>query len=90
MRHRIASYIAKYIGKDAGASTFNKKRYWTSRGIVVPEVEPYVHLGRECSAQQAVIAAHQCILSSGGTCNVAQFYWNQGVGVFWMATGNIF
>jgi hypothetical protein len=44
MRHRVATYIAKYIGKDADASTFNKKRYWTSRGIVVPEVEPYAHL----------------------------------------------
>ncbi len=44
MRHWIATYIAKYIGEDADASTFNKKRYWTSRGIVVPEVEPYAHL----------------------------------------------
>jgi hypothetical protein len=45
MRHRIATYIAKYDGKDPDASTFNKKRYWTSRGIVVPEVMTYAHLG---------------------------------------------
>jgi hypothetical protein len=88
MRHRIASYIAKYIGKDAGASTFNKKRYWTSRGIVVPQVEPYKHLGAESGVREAVVAAHECVLSSGGTCDGAQFYWNQGIAVFWMATGN--
>lgn len=89
MRHRIATYIAKYIGKDANVSSFNKKRYWTSRGIVVPEVEPYVHLGPNRGACEAVIAAHECVFATGGTCEGAQFYWNQGIGVFWLATGNL-
>jgi hypothetical protein len=89
MRHRIATYIAKYIGKDAHASTFNKKRYWTSRGIVMPEVEPYAHLGRGSDAREGVICAHQCVLSNGGTSDGAQFYWNPGIGVFWIATCNV-
>lgn len=88
MRHRIATYIAKYIGKDADASTFNKKRYWTSRGIAVPEVEPYAHLGPEFSAKDAIIEAHRAVLSAGSSCDGAQFYWNPGIGVFWLATGN--
>ncbi|RKP47018.1 rolling circle replication-associated protein [Trinickia fusca] len=88
MRHRIATYIAKYVGKDADATTFNKKRYWTSRGIVLPETTTYAHLGPEFGARDAVVAAHQCVLGNGATCDGAQFYWNQGIGVFWMATGN--
>jgi hypothetical protein len=39
--HRLASYIAKYIAKDADAHELNKKRYWTSRGIIVPEKNYY-------------------------------------------------
>jgi hypothetical protein len=88
MRHRIATYIAKYAGKDGDSSTFNKKRYWTSKGIVVPETTTYAQLGPELGAIDAVATAHQCVLHNGATCDGAQFYWNQGIGVFWMATGN--
>lgn len=89
MRHRIATYIAKYVGKDADATTFNKKRYWTSKGVVLPETTTYAHLGPEFGVQDAVVAAHRCVLENGATCDGAQFYWNQGIGVFWMATGNV-
>lgn len=34
-QHELAGYISKYIGKDMGVSELNRKRYWTSRGIVV-------------------------------------------------------
>lgn len=88
MRHRIATYIAKYVGKEADDSTFNKKRYWTSKGIVLPELTTYAELGREYGAVDAVAAAHECVLGNGGTCDGAQFFWNGGIGVFWMATGN--
>lgn len=37
----LASYIAKYIGKDIGTDRFNKKKYYTSRGINVPEAVVY-------------------------------------------------
>lgn len=35
--HQIADYLSKYIGKDVDDSVLNKKRYWASKGIVVPE-----------------------------------------------------
>jgi len=88
MRHRIATYIAKYVGKDADASTFNKKRYWTSRGIVVPEVVTYAHLGPESRAGDAVAAAFDCVDTGGASLADAQVFWNHGIGVLWMATGN--
>jgi len=35
--HRLAAYISKYISKDVSGRDLNDKRYWTSRGIAVPE-----------------------------------------------------
>ncbi|EHP38861.1 bacteriophage-like protein [Cupriavidus basilensis OR16] len=40
-RHALAAYIAKYITKDVESRELNKKRYWTSKGIVVPEPQTY-------------------------------------------------
>ena len=37
----LASYIAKYIGKEIAETRFNKKKYYTSRGINVPEAVVY-------------------------------------------------
>lgn len=34
--HRIACYIAKYIGKNLEDAVFNAKSYWASRGIPKP------------------------------------------------------
>lgn len=39
--HKLAGYISKYITKDQDSHDLNKKRYWTSRGIVVPEKNYY-------------------------------------------------
>lgn len=39
--HKLASYIAKYISKDAEDHELNKKRYWSSKGIVIPEKNWY-------------------------------------------------
>ncbi|MDQ7981948.1 hypothetical protein QYH69_32510 [Paraburkholderia sp. SARCC-3016] len=88
MRHLIATYIAKYVGKSAGATAFNKKRYWTSKGIVLPEVVPYAHLGSECDRGDAIQAAYDCVGANGAHFDSAQLFWNRGIGVFWMATGN--
>jgi len=40
-RHALAAYIAKYIAKDVGDHDLNKKRYWSSKGIPVPEPVTY-------------------------------------------------
>ncbi|MFP3711322.1 hypothetical protein SB783_45880, partial [Paraburkholderia sp. SIMBA_009] len=44
LRHKLASYLAKYISKDFSEHKLNEKRYWTSRGVVVPEVVPIDHI----------------------------------------------
>ncbi|WP_232517877.1 hypothetical protein [Burkholderia ambifaria] len=54
MRHRIATYIAKYVGNGTHDAGFNKKRYWTSKGIVLPEVTKYAHLGRNRRRRSAI------------------------------------
>ena len=35
--HRIASYISKYVSKNIEEARFNKKSYWSSRGIPKPK-----------------------------------------------------
>ena len=65
----IASDIAKYLGKGGDATTFNKKRYWTSRGVALPETTTYAHLGPKFSAKDAVAGAHQCVLEHGTACD---------------------
>jgi len=88
MRHLIATYIAKYVGKGANDIGFNKKRYWSSKGVVLPETTTYAHLGAESGAGDAVAAAYRCVDENGADFNSAQLFWNRGIGVFWMATGN--
>jgi hypothetical protein len=46
------------------------------------------NLGAESSAYDAVIAVHRYLSGHDATCDGAQFFWNQGIGVLWMATGN--
>ncbi|MGQ7936999.1 rolling circle replication-associated protein [Paraburkholderia sp. D1E] len=88
MRHLIATYIAKYCGKGAHDVGFNKKRYWTSRGIALPELTTYAHLGAESGRGEAVAAAYECVDANGADFSNVQTFWNRGIGVFWMATGN--
>lgn len=52
-RHALAAYIAKYIAKDVGDHELNKKRYWTSKGIVVPE--PVTYFSQDTNDMHAVI-----------------------------------
>lgn len=39
--HKLASYISKYCGKRMDVRDLNEKRYFCSRGIVVPEVQTW-------------------------------------------------
>nr|WP_260466777.1 hypothetical protein [Pandoraea apista] len=89
MRHLIATYIAKYVGKGVHDVGFNKKRYWTSKGIVLPETVTYAHLGADYSRGDAIAAAYDCVDQNGADLSNAQLFWNRGIGVFWMATGNV-
>lgn len=72
MRHRVATYIAKYVGTRAHDAGFNNKRYWTSKGIVLSEVTTYAHLGADSSRGEAAAAAYACVDTSGADFNGAQ------------------
>jgi len=81
--HKLAGYISKYITKDQETHSLNKKRYWTSRGIVIPEKNfyqlPYGATEFDAYSHVMTIAAnHQ---NEGMT-----FFSNRGLGVCWVAT----
>lgn len=52
-RHALAAYIAKYIAKDCGDHELNKKRYWSSKGIPVPE--PVTYFTQDTADMHSVI-----------------------------------
>ena len=81
--HKLASYIAKYISPEPGTHEFNAKRYWSSRGIVVPEKNfyqlPYGTTTTEAFTYVMELAANYN--NAGMT-----FFGNQALGVCWIAT----
>lgn len=84
--HKIASYIAKYCGKDVdrdgSQDDLNKKRYFRSRGIVVPEVTSW---RLPCTNMlQAVNAAFAAL--TGHSLAGLQSWCNNGLGVVYLAT----
>ncbi|OXC71413.1 rolling circle replication-associated protein [Caballeronia sordidicola] len=85
LRHKLASYIGKYITKDFAEHALNEKRYWTSRGIVVPERQFIAHLAEE-SPVAAIKTAFAAAEKVGATLDRCQTYWNEGLGCFWLST----
>jgi len=80
--HKIASYIAKYCAEEMNSRDLNQKRYFASRGIVIPEVEtwrlPYTNMLQACEAAFAMLTGH----SMSGM----QMWCNNGLGVVYLAT----
>jgi len=85
LRHKLAGYLAKYIGKGFETHELNEKRYWTSRGVVVPEALPIDHITSDdpVVAMKIAVAAAEAVGASMARC---QMFWNQGLGVFWLST----
>lgn len=81
--HKIASYIAKYCGKEMQCRTLDQKRYFRSRGIVVPEVE-FWRLPGCTSMLQAVYVAFGAI--HGHVMDGLQTWCNNALGVVYLAT----
>lgn len=52
-RHALAAYISKYITKNADDHELNKKRYWSSKGIPVPE--PVTYFTQDTTDMHSVI-----------------------------------
>jgi len=85
LRHKLASYLCKYMTKDFAEHAVNEKRYWTSRGIAVPEDQPIAHLLADNPAE-AIKLVFDSALRVGSTLDRCQAYWNQELGCFWLST----
>ena len=85
-QHKLAAYISKYISKWQGTHDLNKKRYWSSKGIPVPE-KNYYQLPYGSSASDAF--AHVMQLAAEHNNEGMTFYSNQALGVCWVATAAI-
>ena len=83
LQHLIAAYLGKYITKDAEDHELNKKRYWSSRGIVVPE-KNYYQLPYGVTESEAF--AHILQIAANHNNQGMVFFSNQSLGVCWVAT----
>lgn len=81
--HKLAGYISKYITKDQDTHGLNRKRYWSSRGIVVPE-KHYYRLPYGTDALAAY--THVMQLAADHNSQGMTFFSNQALGVCWVAT----
>jgi hypothetical protein len=78
--HRIATYIGKYVGKGLENADFNKKSYWSSKGIVMPKPTK-IFFDRDMSTWDIIVLLCQDFQIKGLT-DIAQysdrlgeFYW---------------
>ena len=81
--HRLAAYIAKYCGKQMDCRELDQKRYFRSRGIVVPEVE-YWRLPNCTNMLDAVHAAFRAV--EGHTMEGLITWCNNALGIVYLAT----
>lgn len=80
--HKLASYIAKYCGKDMQCRDLDEKRYFRSRGIVVPQVD-YWRL--PCTSQLGAVEAAFAALTGHSLAGL-QSWCNNNLGVVYLAT----
>ena len=83
-QHKLASYIAKYCGKQMDVRDLNEKRYFASRGIVIPDVEVW-RLPGVTNMLDAARAAFDAV--TGHTLKGVQTWCNNALGVVYLATG---
>lgn len=81
--HKLAAYLAKYCTKSMECRTLDQKRFFTSRGIVRPEVLSW-RLNSEATMLNAVEVAFA--VASQGNLNGLSFWSNNALGVIWIAT----
>jgi len=80
--HKIASYIAKYCGKEMQCRGLNEKRYFRSRGVVVPEVQSW---RLPCTSQLGAVQAAFAALHGHSLAGL-QSWCNNALGVVYLAT----
>jgi len=81
--HKLASYIAKYCGKQMECRDFDQKRYFASRGIPKPNVQSWT-----LASTNSLGAVQTAFVIAGtGLLDGAQFWYNKALDVMWIATG---
>ena len=86
LEHLIAGYISKYIAEDQQLHELNKKRYWSSRGIVVPE-KIYYPLPYGTTEFEAY--CHVMELAAEHNNREMVMFSNSALGCCWVATGSV-
>lgn len=81
--HRLASYIAKYCGKEMACRGLNQKRYFASLGIVLPEVKSWRLHSCTCMLD-AVLEAFRLV--EGHEMQGLDTWCNNALGVVYLAT----
>ncbi|MGH8777973.1 rolling circle replication-associated protein [Paraburkholderia sp.] len=84
-RHMLAGYLSKYIVKGFESHKLNEKRYWTSRGILVPAAESIDHILSD-DPMRVIKRVFAAAKWAGATLNRCQVYWQQELGCFWLST----
>ncbi|MDR9839835.1 hypothetical protein [Herbaspirillum huttiense] len=80
--HKLASYIAKYCGKQMECRDFDQKRYFASRGIPKPDVQSWT-----LASTNSLGAVQTAFVIAGtGLLDGAQFWYNKALDVIWIAT----
>jgi hypothetical protein len=83
--HRIASYLSKYIGKSFESGALNRKKYWASRDIHLPEKE-VILLRKDWTLSQTIPFILELLWERGMRAFSFRNAWLSG-DIFWMATG---
>ncbi|VVE52941.1 bacteriophage-related protein [Pandoraea aquatica] len=84
-QHKLAAYLGKYLTKDFAEHKMNEKRYWSSRGITIPERHPIDHILSD-DPVKAIVTAFEAAQEAGARLDNCQAFWNQELGCFWLAT----
>ncbi|MHA4871605.1 rolling circle replication-associated protein [Duganella sp. PWIR1] len=80
--HKLASYIAKYCSKEMNARALDQKRYFRSKGIVLPEVNT---IRLKCTSMLGAVQSAFSIIAPFGYGGM-QSWCNNGLGVVWLST----
>lgn len=85
--HKLAAYLSKYITKG-DAHKLNERRYWSSKGIEIPERETVGQFRAgddEASFDEALDATMRYLVDTGANWQGMMTYVSRGRKAFWFA-----
>ncbi len=89
--HKLAAYLSKYITKGE-THKLNERRYWSSRGIEIPERETIGQFragSDEQSFDEALNATMRYLVDSGANWHGMMTYVSRGRKAFWFGMAQI-